>query len=77
VAATISRSLVTSTAGGLAGFGAAFAMSGQEPALRLTAGCLAFAAAWAAVWFASPAGRAEVFGLFALLKRVRAGKGAV
>ena len=76
VASTISRSLVSSTAGGLAGFGAAFALRGQEPVLRLTAGCLAFAAAWAAVWFASPGGREEVFGLFALLKRVRAGKGA-
>ena len=77
VATTISRSLVASMAGGMAGFVAAFALRGQEPVVRLIAGSVAFAAAWAGVWFASVGGRAEVFGLFALLKRVRAGKGAV
>ena len=76
VAATISRSLVASTAGGVAGFGASLGLSGQEPAVRLVAGCLAFAVVWAGVWLASPGGRAEVFGMFALLKRVRAGKAA-
>ena len=74
VAATISRSLMASTAGGVAGFGTAFTLGGQEPVLRLTAGCLTFAAAWAGAWLASTGGRAEVFGMFALLKRVRAGK---
>jgi hypothetical protein len=68
---------VTSTEGGLVAFGTAFALSGQEPVLRPTAGWFAFAAACAAVWFASPGGREEVSGLFALLKWVRTGKGAV
>jgi PST family polysaccharide transporter len=77
VATTISRSLVASIAGGMAGFVAAFVLRGQEPVVRLIAGSVAFAATWAGVWFASAGGRAEVFGLFALLKRVRAGKGAV
>ena len=76
VAATISRSLVASTAGGVAGFGASLVLSGQEPVVRLVVGCLAFAVVWVGVWLASPGGRAEVFGMFALLKRVRAGKAA-
>lgn len=74
VAQTITRSLMTSTAGGVAAFGVALALRGQEPVLRLAAGCLAFAAAWAGVWLVSPGGRAEVLGMVVLLKRVRAGK---
>ena len=76
VATTISRSLVTSMAGGLVAFGVAFALGGQEPVLRLTAGCISFAGTWAGAWFVTRGGRAEVFGMFALLKRVRAGKAA-
>jgi len=67
---------VASTAGGVAGFGASLGLSGQEPVVRLVAGCLAFAVVWVGVWLGSPGGRAEVFGMFALLKRVRAGKAA-
>jgi uncharacterized membrane protein YfcA len=67
VATTISRSLVTSMAGGLAAFGVAFALGGQEPVLRLTAGCISFAGTWAGAWFVTRGGRAVVFGMFALL----------
>lgn len=76
VSATMWRSLLASVAGGVGGFGASFALSGQEAVVRLAAGCVAFAGLWASGWFVMPGGRAEVSGMFALLKRVRAGKGA-
>jgi hypothetical protein len=76
ISATMARSLMASAAGGVAGFAAVTLVSGQEPVLRLTVGCLAFAAAWAGVWLVSPGGRAEVLGMVALLRRVRTGKAA-
>lgn len=76
VSATMARSLMTSTAGGVAGFAAASLVSGQEAVVRLGVGGAVFVACWAGVWFLLPGGRAEVLGMFALLKRVRAGKAA-
>jgi hypothetical protein len=70
------RSLLASFAGGVGGYWTASALNGQEAVVRLAAGCVAFAGLWAIGWFLLPGGRAEVSGMFALLKRVRAGKGA-
>ncbi len=76
VSATMWRSLLASVAGGAGGYWTASGLNGQEAVVRLAAGCVAFAGLWAIGWFVIPGGRAEVSGMFALLKRVRAGKGA-
>lgn len=76
ISATMARSLMASAAAGVAGFAAVTLVSGQEAVLRLCVGSAVFLAGWAGVWLALPGGRAEVFGMFALLKRVRAGKAA-
>jgi hypothetical protein len=67
---------MASAAAGVAGFAAVTLVSGQEAVIRLCVGSAVFLAGWAGVWLALPGGRAEVFGMFALLKRVRAGKAA-
>jgi hypothetical protein len=70
------RSLLASFAGGVGSYLTASSLSGQGAVVRLAAGCVAFAGLWAIGWFVMPGGRAEVSGMFALLKRVRAGKAA-
>jgi PST family polysaccharide transporter len=76
VYATMWRSLLASFAGGVGSYLTASSLSGQGAVVRLAAGCVAFAGLWAIGWFVMPGGRAEVSGMFALLKRVRAGKAA-